>query len=184
MTLADRWHCCSLSRIKPMCGDPLDIQSTVSHLKQSPDMNTIIVACLVAVAAAAPQISNQPDQYSGNPQPLINILSQSFEQDPNTGNYKHSYQQDNGQAVAEEGSVYPGPQPDTGSITQQGNFQFVGDDGNTYQISYVASEGGFQPRGAHLPVAPAQIPEYAQLRQEHPELFWAEGQQPQQPTYV
>ncbi|XP_043188554.1 larval cuticle protein 65Ag1-like [Amphibalanus amphitrite] len=147
-------------------------------------MKLIIVACLVAVAAAAPQISYQPNQYSGSPQPLINILSQSFEQDPNTGNYKHSYQQDNGQAVAEEGSVYPGPQPETGSITQQGNFQFVGDDGNTYQISYVASEGGFQPRGAHLPVAPAQIPEYAQLRQEHPELFWAEGQQPQQPTYV
>ncbi|XP_043188562.1 larval cuticle protein 65Ag1-like [Amphibalanus amphitrite] len=147
-------------------------------------MNTIIVACLVAVAAAAPQTNYQPNQYSGNPQPLINILSQSFEQDPNTGNYKHSYQQDNGQAAAEEGSVYPDSQPETGSITQQGNFQFVGDDGNTYQISYVASEGGFQPRGAHLPVAPAQIPEYAQLRQEHPELFWAEGQQPQQPTYV
>ena len=80
--------------------------------------------------------------------------------------------------------MYPGPEPETGSITQQGSFQFVGDDGNTYQISYVANEGGFQPQGAHLPVAPAQIPEYEQLRREHPELFWAEGQLPQQATYV
>ncbi|XP_043203392.1 endocuticle structural glycoprotein SgAbd-3-like isoform X2 [Amphibalanus amphitrite] len=88
------------------------------------------------------------------------------------------------QTVAEDIETYPGPEPETGSIIQRGSFQFVGDDGNTYQISYVANEGGFQPRGAHLPVAPAQIPEYAQLRQEHPELFWAEGQQPQQPTYV
>ena len=86
--------------------------------------------------------------------------------------------------VAEEGRVYPGPQPETGSLTQQGNFQFVADDGNTYQISYVADEGGFQPQGAHLPVAPAQIPEYEQLRRDHPELFWAEGQQSQQPAYV
>ena len=60
-----------------------------------------IVACLVAAAAAAPQsYQQQPNQYSGNPQPQINILSQNFEQDPNTGNYKYSYEQDNGQAVS------------------------------------------------------------------------------------
>ena len=82
--------------------------------------------------------------------------------------------------VAEQGQVYPGPEPETGSISQQGNFKWVADDGNTYQVSYVADEGGFQPQGAHLPVAPAQIDAYQQLRQEHPELFWAEGQQAQQ----
>ena len=88
--------------------------------------------------------------------------------------------------VAEQGQVYPGPEPETGSIEKQGNFRFVGDDGNTYEITYVAGENGFQPQGAHLPVGPQQIPEYEQLRQEHPELFWAEGQQQQQPqrTYV
>ncbi|KAF0313628.1 Larval cuticle protein 65Ag2 [Amphibalanus amphitrite] len=84
------------------------------------------------------------------------------------------------------GRVAPGSQPETGSIEQQGSFEFVGDDGNTYRVDYTANEGGFQPQAPHLPVAPAQIPEYAQLRQEHPELFWAENggaviqQQPQQ----
>ena len=83
--------------------------------------------------------------------------------------------------VAERGQVYPGPEPETGSIRQEGSYQFVVD-GVTYQISYVADEGGFQPQG-DLPQAPAQIPEYELLRQQHPELFWAENQQPQ-PTYV
>ena len=47
---------------------------------------------------AAPQTYGN-DQYVNN-QPQINILSQKFEQDPNTGNYEYSYEQDNGQAVS------------------------------------------------------------------------------------
>ena len=80
--------------------------------------------------------------------------------------------------VAEQGQVYPGPEPETGSLEVQGSYSLVGDDGVTYTVTYTAGEGGFQAEGAHLPQAPAQIPEYEQLRQEHPELFWAENQQP------
>ncbi|XP_037090889.1 larval cuticle protein 65Ag1-like [Pollicipes pollicipes] len=139
-------------------------------------MQLPVFATLVVVAAAAPQDYNA-NQFVRSGLPEIRILSQRFDQDPNTGNYEYSYEQDNGQAVAETGQVYPGPEPETGSLTQQGSYQFVGDDGNTYQVSYVADEGGYQPQGAHLPVAPAQIPEYEQLRIEHPELFWAEQRQ-------
>ena len=45
---------------------------------------------------AAPQ-QYTADQYS---QPQIRILSQRFEQDPNTGSYEYSYEQDNGQSVS------------------------------------------------------------------------------------
>ncbi|XP_043242051.1 larval cuticle protein 65Ag1-like isoform X2 [Amphibalanus amphitrite] len=136
---------------------------------------------VVAVVAAAPQF----DQQQFVSQPQVRILSQKNEQDQ-IGNYEYAYEQDNGQRVQEVGRVAPGSQPETGSIEQQGSFEFVGDDGNTYRVDYTANEGGFQPQAPHLPVAPAQIPEYAQLRQEHPELFWAENggaviqQQPQQ----
>ena len=118
----------------------------------------IVFAALLAVAVALPQ------------KPEIRVIDQRFDIDQQ-GNYEYAYQQDNGQVVEEVGRVQPGPEPETGLLTQQGGFSFVGDDGNTYSVSYVANDGGFQPQADHLPVAPAQIPEYEQLRQEHPELF-------------
>ncbi|XP_055373391.1 flexible cuticle protein 12-like [Condylostylus longicornis] len=39
-------------------------------------------------------------------------------------------------------------------IAVQGSFSYIGDDGQPYTINYVADENGFQPQGAHIPVAP------------------------------
>ncbi|KAF0310367.1 Larval cuticle protein LCP-14 [Amphibalanus amphitrite] len=128
-------------------------------------MKLIVLFAVVAAAVAAPQ-----------DQPQVNIISQTFEQDEQ-GNYKYAYELDNGQKADQEGRVQPGPEPETGSIDVQGSYAFLADDGNTYSVSYRANEGGYQPEADFLPLAPSQIPEYAQLRQEHPELFWAETQQ-------
>ena len=117
----------------------------------------IVLAALVVVAAAAPQQE-------------VRVLSQKFDMDQR-GNYEYAYQLDDGTAVEQVGRVQPGPEPETGSLTQQGSFTYKGDDGQDYTVSYVADEYGFQPQGAHLPQPPAQIPEYEQLRQQHPELF-------------
>jgi len=136
---------------------------TTMHALTVTFLHQMIVFALVAAAFAAPQ-----DQE-------VNILSQTFEQD-DAGNYNFAYELDNGQRADEAGVVTAGAEPETGTIDVTGSYTFLGDDGITYTVSYQANEAGFAPQADHLPVAPAQIPEYAQLREEHPELFWAESQ--------
>jgi len=135
----------------------------------------LVVLALSAAVSAAPQQFLQSNALTAlsSGQSGVRVLNQRFDADQ-AGNYQYQYEQDNGQKVEEAGRVQSGSEPETGTITKQGSYEFVSDDGNTYTVTYVADEGGFQPLAAHLPQAPAQIPEYAQLRQDYPQLFWAE----------
>ncbi|CAH1640103.1 unnamed protein product [Spodoptera littoralis] len=50
--------------------------------------------------------------------------------------------------------VYPGAQPEEGSLAVSGSYSYVGDDGQTYTVTYIADENGYRAEGAHLPTPP------------------------------
>lgn len=66
--------------------------------------------------------------------------------------HPNSFEQSDGQKRDEQGEVR-NVGSENEAIAVRGSFSFVGDDGQTYTVTYVADENGFQPSAAHLPVA-------------------------------
>ncbi|EDV41244.1 uncharacterized protein Dana_GF10922 [Drosophila ananassae] len=96
----------------------------------------IAFVALFALALAA------PDAYIEN-----------LESDVGPENFNYAYKTSDGQQGEASGVLnYPGS--DHESLAVKGSYSFVGDDGVTYTVNYIADENGFQPQGAHLPVAP------------------------------
>ncbi|KAG6457367.1 cuticle protein CP14.6 [Manduca sexta] len=100
-----------------------------------------VVALLVAAAAAAP----------ANPDADAVIVRYDADQgDPQ--HYSYSVETSNGIAFSEEGALKNvGSENEANSV--RGSYAYVGPDGVTYSVVYIADENGFQPQGAHLPVA-------------------------------
>ena len=65
----------------------------------------------------------------------------------------YSFAQSDGQK-REEQAVLKNVGTENEAISVRGSFSFVGDDGQTYTVTYIADENGFQPSAPHLPVAP------------------------------
>lgn len=64
-----------------------------------------------------------------------------------------SYETENGIQAQEQGQLKNagGQEP---AMEAQGSYQYTADDGTPISLQYIANENGFQPQGAHLPVAP------------------------------
>ncbi|CAO1320146.1 unnamed protein product [Diamesa tonsa] len=97
----------------------------------------IVLAFCIAAALAVPS--------------EVEILKNVYE---NIGaGYKFGFEQSDGQA-REEFAELKNVGTETEAISVKGSFSFIGDDGQTYTVTYIADENGFQPSAAHLPVAP------------------------------
>jgi hypothetical protein len=107
----------------------------------------VVALCLVSAAAAA--------QLTGNEQ--IPIIRQDQEVNFD-GSYRSAYETGNGIAAEERGVLKNAGNPDAEAEEVQGSFQYTAPDGSPISLQYVANEGGFQPQGAHLPVAPTPPP--------------------------
>ncbi|XP_015124275.1 larval cuticle protein LCP-17 [Diachasma alloeum] len=90
-------------------------------------------------------------------QETIAIIRQSQDVSPD-GSYNYNYETANGIKASEEG--HPGPVNEEGApaVVAQGQFEYSAPDGTPIAVTYTANENGFQPQGAHLPVAPP-VPE-------------------------
>ncbi|CAG9562067.1 unnamed protein product [Danaus chrysippus] len=106
------------------------------------------VALLTLVAVAAADVSHLDA--------AAQIVSQDADVFPDQ--YQYSYQTSNGIQGQERGALKNVGREDE-AIEVQGSNSYVGQDGQTYSVQYVANENGYQPQGAHLPT-PQPIPEY------------------------
>ena len=99
----------------------------------------IVFAALFAVALAAP---------AG---PEVDIVRRDSDVQPD--GFKFSSETSDGNKHDAEGHLQ-NIGSDSEELVVRGAYSFVGDDGVTYTVNYVADKNGFQPQGAHLPVAP------------------------------
>ncbi|XP_066941207.1 cuticle protein AMP1B-like [Macrobrachium rosenbergii] len=106
-------------------------------------MKLIIVACLVAMALAAPR-----------PQDDVSILTDE-RVDQGDGNFNYNFELSDGTAIDAAGT--PGEE---GAVNIQGSYRFTLPDGAVVQITYVADEAGFRPEGDTIPT-PHPLPAHA-----------------------
>lgn len=67
--------------------------------------------------------------------------------------FKLRYETSDGTSAQESGQL-KNAGTDNEIMAVRGEFKFIGLDGVTYTVTYIADENGFQPQGAHLPQAP------------------------------
>merc|ERR1711976_740444 len=112
----------------------------------------LLVALFVAVATAYPQ------ELTVEYKEPIAILRSAATVDE-TGKYAYSFEGANGIKLNEKGEQKRfGNEPEEVGSIARGSYSYELD-GVTYTVNWVADENGFQPTGAHLPVAPP-MPEY------------------------
>ncbi|XP_050445035.1 larval cuticle protein 65Ag1-like, partial [Cataglyphis hispanica] len=82
--------------------------------------------------------------------------------------YNYNYNTDTGIQAQEHGHLN-NVGTDQEAIEVRGSYSYNDNEQNTFQVSYVANENGFQPEGAHLPEIPPLIKKALQYIAEHPE---------------
>ncbi|XP_042893852.1 larval cuticle protein LCP-17-like [Penaeus japonicus] len=124
-------------------------------------MKTLILACVAAVAIAAPQYAYEapPLKYAAPSASIHNGYGAATEVVPilkddriqeDDGRYSVDVETGNGIKLTESGT----PDGPEGSVIKAGQYEYTAPDGTTVQLKYVANENGFQPQSDLLPVAP------------------------------
>jgi len=100
---------------------------------------------MVACVHARPQ-SNPADKDA--------VITKSTFENIGVDGYNWSYETSNGISASEEAQLN-NVGTENEAISVRGQYSYIGADGVTYTVTYIADENGFQPQGAHLPKSPA-----------------------------
>jgi len=106
---------------------------------------------MLAAVAAAPGTKREALDA---PKPIAILRSTSEVTDD--GAYNFSFETEDGVKRSESGSqkqIDP-EDPESVGTVMRGSYSYVEADGTVIKVDWVADENGFQPTGAHLPVAP------------------------------
>ncbi|XP_061720781.1 uncharacterized protein LOC133527680 [Cydia pomonella] len=94
-------------------------------------------------------VDSRPDRPQAAQERAANTLR--FDSEVGVESFNYAFETDNGISAEETGTA-------TNGVQAQGGYSYTGDDGKVYTVTYTADEGGYQPRGDHLPTPPP-IPE-------------------------
>ncbi|XP_040581633.1 uncharacterized protein [Lepeophtheirus salmonis] len=101
---------------------------------------------------------------SGPAAPVVAILSETNNAPGTLGDnsdFDNAFEAENGIKQEAVGSTVVLGEDSV--VTMTGSYQYVGEDGQTYVVDWVADENGFQPSAAHLPKeVPIPFPEIAE----------------------
>ena len=105
---------------------------------------------------------------SARPQstPAVDPIVSYSQSNDGSGNYQYAYETGSGikenasgslkdvkvQKTDDKGQVIG--VEDGKAVVQTGQYSYTAPDGQLIQLTYVADENGFQPKGAHLPTPP------------------------------
>lgn len=145
-----------------------EMQSLIPPLYRQITVCSFAVVLLIgsaAVAVAAPTFSDTSAAAASPVLPPVVPLLERTEVRDDVGQYALSYLTGDGIAVAEQGALKPTADGQRNVLVKQGSYAYVGDDGRTYTVHYVADENGYRAFGDHLPVAP--VDEAAVAAQQH-----------------
>ncbi|XP_071516378.1 cuticle protein AMP1A-like [Panulirus ornatus] len=113
-------------------------------------MQTVILAMLAALAAAAPQYAapDPPTRYSDSFEVVPILKDERVLEDD--GRYSFDVQTGNGISLSQSGS----PDGPEGAVVKAGQYSYTAPDGTPVVVKFVANENGYQPQSDLLPQAP------------------------------
>ncbi|KAK3857451.1 hypothetical protein Pcinc_036284 [Petrolisthes cinctipes] len=116
-------------------------------------MKLVLIACLAAVAVAAPQF--------GNPEFRNFAVLRDDRVDNGDGNFNYNFETENGISTSVQGT--PGS---FGQSNMRGSFSFPLPDGTIAQVTFIADEGGYRAESPIIPAMPAHAIEQIRIAEE------------------